>query len=420
MRISTWFFYLTILLLPTQLGVHFWPDWTLVLGRRVDYLSPTIFLTDITIFLTLITWFIQKDAIKHVLNTLSRHTVIVLISSILIAINCVYSTNPLLSLYKWIKVLEFLLFLYFIYVSKPSIKKISYALGIGILYSSIIAIAQFYMQHTIGGIAWLLGERTFSNSTSGIAKVNWCWITDNNCRELLRPYATFPHPNVLGGFLAATLPLLIHAVQKEKKKMYRLFFISSIVLGMVTIGITFSRSAWIVGVGMLFGIILYSFTKRRWAFWSIGVLSCVGLFAITWPYMQTLTIQNESIFIRLDLIDAASKLFKEHPITGTGLGTFLTELPRVINQRGLYFLQPVHNIYLLFISETGIIGVLLITTLFYMLTKTLKLTKQRRYIVLPILIIGLLGLVDHYPVTVQQGQLLTTCFLALPFCNTNS
>ena len=420
MRISTWFFYLTLLLLPTQLGTHFWPDWTLVLGRRVDYLSPTIFLTDITIFLTLITWFTQKNNIKNLTKIITQHATLVIMGSILITINCIYSSNLLLSLYKWGKVFEYLLFFYYIYASKPSIKKITYALGIGVFYSSIIAITQFYTQQTIGGIFWFLGERTFTGSTPGIAKVNWCFITSNNCRELLRPYATFSHPNVLGGFLATTIPLLILALQKERKKILRLFFILTIVLGIYTIGITFSRSAWIIGIGMIFGMLLYSYAKQRWVLGGISMLIVLSLLAIAWPYMQTLTTQNESIFIRLDLADAAFTLFQDHPITGTGLGTFLTELPQVINHRGLYFLQPVHNIYLLLLSEIGIIGIMFTIILFYAIRKTLKLTKQKRHILLPLVAIGLLGLVDHYPITVQQGQLLTTCFLALPFCNTNS
>ena len=47
-------FYLLLLLLPTQLGKHFWPTFSYVLGTRVDYLSPTLYLTDIIIlFITL-------------------------------------------------------------------------------------------------------------------------------------------------------------------------------------------------------------------------------------------------------------------------------------------------------------------------------------------------------------------------------
>ena len=33
--------------IPTQLGLHFWPEWSKVAGIRVDYLSPVLYLTDI-------------------------------------------------------------------------------------------------------------------------------------------------------------------------------------------------------------------------------------------------------------------------------------------------------------------------------------------------------------------------------------
>src|SRR5476649_2203358 len=41
--------YLLIFLLPTQLGIHFWPNFSLLLGIRVDYLSPTLYVTDVVI-----------------------------------------------------------------------------------------------------------------------------------------------------------------------------------------------------------------------------------------------------------------------------------------------------------------------------------------------------------------------------------
>src|SRR5579872_1357131 len=42
-------FYLFIFLLPTQFGKHFWLDFSYVLGQRVDYLSPTLYTTDILV-----------------------------------------------------------------------------------------------------------------------------------------------------------------------------------------------------------------------------------------------------------------------------------------------------------------------------------------------------------------------------------
>ena len=46
--------FLFLLLIPTQLGRHFWPEWSYVLGIRVDYLSPVLYLVDIIWILLLI------------------------------------------------------------------------------------------------------------------------------------------------------------------------------------------------------------------------------------------------------------------------------------------------------------------------------------------------------------------------------
>ncbi|MFZ2025606.1 MAG: O-antigen ligase family protein [Microgenomates group bacterium] len=419
MRIFEWFFYLTVLLLPTQLGVHFWPDWTLVLGRRVDYLSPTIFLTDITILITICTWFAQTNAIKNLVKTFWQYKLVSFITITLIALNCFFSSNPILSILKWAKVLEYILFFYVIYVSKPSLRKTVYCFGIALLYSSVIAISQFFMQHTLGGIFWFLGERTFSIDTPGIAKVNWCWPSKTQCIELLRPYATLPHPNILGGFLATTIPLILLQLKKTRILSAQIFLITSIVFGLCALGITFSRGAWIIGTALFIGVFAWSKTKKKWVIWIMSSMTIVFGFLFAWPYIQTLNKTNESVFIRLDLAQAALQLFLSHPYTGIGLGTFLPNLPAILQIRDLYFLQPVHNIYLLLLSETGSIGVLLIGIVAY-IYKKMKRPQGAWALYIPSIALCLLGLIDHYPFTVQQGQLLMTCFFALPFLKKNS
>jgi hypothetical protein len=64
-RISNLIFYFLILFLPTQLGRHFFTSFSFVSGIRVDYLSPTIYFTDILVLLLFIAW---------VLNLLGRHS----------------------------------------------------------------------------------------------------------------------------------------------------------------------------------------------------------------------------------------------------------------------------------------------------------------------------------------------------------
>ena len=62
------FFFLLIVFLPTQLGLHFWPEWSYVLGRRIDFLSSTLFITDILLVGTVMFWLLEylfmKKSIK--------------------------------------------------------------------------------------------------------------------------------------------------------------------------------------------------------------------------------------------------------------------------------------------------------------------------------------------------------------------
>ncbi len=58
-------FLILLAFLPVQLGRHFWPKWSYVMGLRIDYLSPTIYLTDILVFLILFLWLVESLGVKQ-------------------------------------------------------------------------------------------------------------------------------------------------------------------------------------------------------------------------------------------------------------------------------------------------------------------------------------------------------------------
>ncbi|KKS80681.1 MAG: hypothetical protein UV56_C0012G0001, partial [Candidatus Woesebacteria bacterium GW2011_GWC1_43_10b] len=60
MKLHLKIFRVLLFLLPLQIGKHFWPDWSLVFGIRVDYLSPVIYLTDILVLTLLLVWLGQN------------------------------------------------------------------------------------------------------------------------------------------------------------------------------------------------------------------------------------------------------------------------------------------------------------------------------------------------------------------------
>ena len=109
-------------------------------------------------------------------------------------------------------------------------------------------------------------------------------------------------------------------------------------------------------------------------------------------------------------------MFLDNPLTGVGLNNFTISMEKYgYVTAATRFLQPVHNIYLLILSETGLLG---LAAFIYLLYKgwTLFIDKvQPCHLSLLILLILLfLGLFDHYFFTLQQGLLLLTILLA---CN---
>src|SRR5476651_2543095 len=69
-KLSLLFFYLLILFLPTQLGKHFWPNFSFVYGIRVDYLSPTIYISDILfVLLFFLSIFSLRKALLAIIKT---------------------------------------------------------------------------------------------------------------------------------------------------------------------------------------------------------------------------------------------------------------------------------------------------------------------------------------------------------------
>ena len=163
--------------------------------------------------------------------------------------------------------------------------------------------------------------------------------------------------------------------------------------------------------------------RRSFSVGGIVFVVFIGFVGLLWvlPYFQTLTPENESVFVRGELNSAAIKMITPsshlpstiyHLLFGVGLGNYLVELPKYYPHREIFFLQPVHNIYLLILSETGIIGLGMIL---YFIVKIFKhIARKRLFVIchLSFVTLLLLGAVDHYPLTLQQGQLLLTVLIA--------
>jgi O-antigen ligase len=124
---------------------------------------------------------------------------------------------------------------------------------------------------------------------------------------------------------------------------------------------------------------------------------------------------NQTISQRLTLSIIAAKMIQERFLIGEGLNTFI--IKSVIFKIGnsyLWLLQPVHNIFLLVFSETGIFGLLLMCFLFNKLISK-SLLRKNIFLAMSVIFIIITSLFDHYWFTIQQNLLLFSLLSGLIF-----
>ncbi|MBI2017939.1 O-antigen ligase family protein [Candidatus Daviesbacteria bacterium] len=389
-RAEDFLIFLTILFLPTQLGRHFWPQFSYIYSLKVDYLSPTIYFWDLLIVGLFTLFIFQKRAVNAKALTIFLFFMFTQAASILAAQNIGAGL---------VRLEQYLIGgLFGLYLSAQDFKglkkRIALPLIISILAESLLALAQVIKTAGLG--FWILGERNFSITTPAIAKFDFYGI------EFLRPYATFSHPNVLAAFLLIGIWFLTQLDNYKKIKNM------AAVLALVGLILTFSRTA-------IFAAIFSSVLFLRKKPLAAALILITFLSPLLFIRFSSLFNYDSLTFLRREELAKASwEIFLQNPMLGVGLNNFIPTLSADIISGPNRFLQPVHNIFLLSLSETGLVGLVgFLTLIGYPILKLLKLNPKSCpqhtpfSEVNPLLliwgIIVFLGLFDHYFLTLPQG-----------------
>jgi len=322
-KIRIYLWRLFVASIPFQLGRHFWPDWSLVWGVKIDYLSPTIYLTDV---LSLACFLFFSPQIFAWLKRQKSWLWLAVLTFILF--NVGFSTQPAAALLKWGRIFQGLIVVLLVAANKKETKEwLRVILPIWLVGLAILTIGQFIRQGSFGGLFWWLGERRFDAATPAIAQVSLLG------RLFVRPYAIFSHPNSLAGFLLVSLILFFsYPYSKTVKRLVGL-------LGVIGLGLTFSRTGLVAGLVVL-SVALRSKKSRLW-------LVPVGLIVLGLVWLNSDF--QLSVSRRLFLGLASLKMFASSPIWGVGLNNFISRLPDFwpLARSADLWLQPVHNVYLL-------------------------------------------------------------------------
>lgn len=404
MKLHTLFFKLLVILIPSQLAFHLWPNWAFIFGKRIDYLSPTLYLTDLIVFAMVVSWGLYhlksgKSQIKK-LGNLRSYTLYTILVALFLLLNIFASALPALTLYKWIRLFEYLLVAFYVFKNKDLIKHdISFLVSIALLWTSNLSFMQLLGRGAQGGIWYWLGERSFTNNTPGIA------LQVIQGQEYIRPYATFPHPNALAGGIVL---LGVICILNIKHSTYSLFSKLVILFSIGAFLLARSEAAMLavlisIGISVLpRGVLSMSKVLLICGFVSLLFLS----YAPSLPRSEFASSVSERLF----LLTNASKYISAHPWVGVGLGASVLYSPRVL-------LQPVHNVFLLMWGEIGSIGVLIFVIALYKARTFISTSRTALFFVS---FISITGLFDHYWLSLHQPMLILMLALGLYGVNDKS
>lgn len=400
--------FLFLLLIPTQLGRHFWPEWSYVLGIRVDYLSPTLYLLDV-IWILLAVLNLRKKRLCEL-----RHLGFFDVLSLLfVGINVLMAVNRWVAICRWLRIGQWLITINLVKSRKLKVESyLGWIIPIWIMFEGLLGLAQVTKGGSLNGIMYWLGERRFVFTTIGVAQLSVLG------QGFLRAYGTFSHPNSLAGFILISLLLWNRYQNFQLKRILGWVVVWCGVLGIILAG---SRAVWLMGILLIFQSINSSIANfKEINFKKMLGIGLVGIGAI----VLVLTMINENYRIvdflggwdtegvvkRMSLNLAGVKMIRDNPLFGVGAGNFLVRLPEYQKNNSFFWLQPAHNVPLLVLSEIGIVGLIIIAILLGRF-KIYKLRFTNKKLIWVVILIT--GMVDHYWVTLPQNWWLLAVILGI-------
>jgi hypothetical protein len=408
-----------LLLIPTQLGRHFWLPESSIFGARIDYLSIILYATDIAWIL----WVINKLRIKPPalrapplmkggFNKIFTFQNFILL--LFVVVNVIMAEAKWVAIYRWLRLFQWIITIYLVKIDKGKIKNyLMKIIPIWIIGESFLGLLQIVNGGSLNGIWWWFGERSFVYGGIGIAQMNFLgenWI---------RAYGTFSHPNSMAGFLLLSWWWWRKNGGEKKylENIFRWIVNWSAVMGILVAG---SRTVWGITIVLLITEqILKSKTESLKniigrTLMMLGVICLfLGIISVNYRISDFIGGWDVNSWQKREmLMGAAIKMIRSSPLFGIGAGNFVKELPKF--QSGSWFwLQPVHNIFLLLWSEIGLLGIILLGV-FLMTNNKFLISKKdiRKYWWFGVIVV-VTGLVDHYWVTLPQNSWLLAIFLGL-------
>lgn len=295
-------------------------------------------------------------------------------------------------------------------------EEIIWPLLVGAVIQAGVGMAQYSTNHSLG-LNWL-GESVLDPIQPGAS------VVELDGFRKLRAYGLMPHPNLLGGWLAAILAMTgLLAAELRKRWQWWLMLGMTVVITLGAVW-SFSRIAWLAIAAVVL-VLMYAGWRVRQTKWlwlaaviglSAGIALAVQPQYVGVRFTPSANLEQQSLQERKLGFEYWRKIVSQNPNLGVGLDNYAINLVGLEPGQGSWWYAPVHNIYLLWTAELGSFGMAIWV---WAIAAIMMWVWQRKHTIgvwlasLPLAVWLILGVTDHWPVSLQQGQILLFLALAL-------
>ena len=260
---------------------------------------------------------------------------------------------------------------------KGLMKLLSY-LGVYALMRQLLATAPLWWDRLTAALlagellTSVIGIRQLFGDSSALAK----WSDNNSVAEgTVRIYSTLDNPNLLGGYLLPILPLAVVALLRWQGRPRKLFALTSLLLGIVALVLTYSRGAWmgmVAGLGTLALLLLWRAIRHWPLFWrrSLPVLLLLGgaaVLVVLVTQVEPLRVRVMSLVagredssnnFRMNVWGSVLQMIEDRPWIGIGPGNSAFNLIYPLYQQAKFNALSAYSIPLEWTVEAGVPGLL--------------------------------------------------------------
>ncbi|MFA6132020.1 MAG: O-antigen ligase family protein [Patescibacteria group bacterium] len=287
-------------------------------------------------------------------------------------------------------------------------RKIIWFFSLGLIVPSLIGWWQVFVGVSPASTLFGLAEHLAATPGTSVVEVIG--------ERLMRAYGTFAHPNIFGGYLAVVVMMILLRFSKRPALVAILVLLSS------TLVVTFSRSAWLaLIVGIIFFFVSSVISRKK-----IPQKFLLGLIIVILAAAAPLALFSDAVFTRVAAADRLEEqslterqseyhmigeVIKTNPFVGVGPGAYTLALEKLYPGQPVWSYQPMHNSYLLFFAETGLLGLVFLIYFLWVLFSGQSL--QSLPSLSPLVSLAVLGVFDHYLWSQWAGLALVAVVLVV-------